>query len=271
MQNTYRGSDAYGGIKSAEASALELTDLTPLNIIQEYDYAANDWPGEFHHTAVNNNNNHIRLFSYYSWGGMTQSWEDYSDSWENTKSGTLATDISEGYYLSAVYDLGKIMRCRVYADMQISQSNDDLSWDNMQQAWEHYTLENNWSWFGSPEACGFEVQCSTSSDNQNWTEFIPLTSSFSHFRYVKFKVILKRFDAQYTPELQELTCTFDVPETIYNVDNFPVSSAGSTYIFPEPMQQKVIVIATIQSGAAGDQVQVNKSALRHLKCNTTLY
>ncbi|WP_282435205.1 hypothetical protein [Piscirickettsia salmonis] len=33
---------------------------------------------------------------------MTQSWEDYSDSWENTKSGTLATDISEGYYLSAV-------------------------------------------------------------------------------------------------------------------------------------------------------------------------
>ncbi|QGP50852.1 hypothetical protein PsalN5692_02325 [Piscirickettsia salmonis] len=34
-------------------------------------------------------------------------------------------------------------------------------------------LENNWSWLGSPEACGFEVQCSTSEDHQNWTEFIP--------------------------------------------------------------------------------------------------
>ncbi|QNR82242.1 hypothetical protein [Piscirickettsia salmonis] len=59
--------------------------------------------------------------------------------------------------------------------------------------------------------------------------------------------------------MQELICTFDVPETVYNVDNFPVSAAGSTYVFPEPMQQKVIVIATIQSGAAGDQVQINKS------------
>ncbi|QGP56851.1 hypothetical protein PsalMR5_04808 (plasmid) [Piscirickettsia salmonis] len=43
------------GIKSAEASVLELTDLTPLNIVQEYDYAAEGWPGESHHTAVNNN------------------------------------------------------------------------------------------------------------------------------------------------------------------------------------------------------------------------
>ncbi|MGJ3493586.1 host specificity protein J [Piscirickettsia salmonis] len=245
------------GIKSTQATVLELTDLTPLNIVQEYDYAANDWPGEFYQTAVNDNN-HIRLFSFYSWGGMSEPWEDYNDAWDNIKSGTLSTDISEGYYLSSVYDLGSVMRCRVYADMQISQSNDDLSWDNMQQSWDHYTLDHNWSWLGSPEACGFEVQFSISSDNLTWSEFAPLSASFSHFHYARFKVILKRFDPQYTPELRQLICTFDVPEMIYNVDNFPVASIGSTYIFPEAMQQKVIVIATIQSGAAGDQVQVYK-------------
>ncbi|ODN41042.1 host specificity protein J [Piscirickettsia litoralis] len=246
------------GIKSTQATTLELVDIDALNIIKQYDYADDGWPGEFNKTAVSEDNC-IQLFSYYFWGGMTEHWADYSEQWQNIKPGVLAADISEGDYISQVYDLGKVMRCRLYAEMEVTQSNAALSWGNMQKNWSHYTLENSWSWLGSPEACGFEVQAATSTDNQTWTEYGPITSSFKQFRYARFKVILKRFDPQYTPAIKHLRCMFDVPEIAYNVDNFPVSDSGSTYIYPEALQQKVAAVATIQSGDTGDQIKLQKT------------